>query len=763
MSETPVPAATGITRRSLIAGGALAGPAAVMWGPAALATPGEKRTARQKAMDAKIAAAAAADLPAFPGAEGCGMYTTGGRGGEVYEVTNLNDSGPGSLREAVSGSNRTVVFRVSGNIYLEGGLDITGSNLTIAGQTAPGDGICIIGNETSIEADNVIIRYLRFRGGDMRGTEIDTFKGEGHENIVIDHCSASWGVDECFSLYGNRNVTVQYCIIAEGLAMSVHAKGRHGYGGLWGGTNVTYHHNLLIHQGGRNPRYSFVEDVPLKVDERNNVIYNYGFTSGYGGEWSEGINVVANYYRPGPDTLAEIAPVIFSPGRFGEWYIADNVVEGHPDVTEDNGKGIEYAPGGITRLTQPVSFPGELETESAEDAYRGLLDHVGASLPRRDAVDARLVNDVRNRTGRMINSQKEVGGFPPLASTTPPADSDHDGIPDEWETANGLDPNNPDDRNGTGPDGFTNLERYLNSITRTGAPNPTVTITSPAYNQVFSASTATQTVAITADATAADGASIAKVEFYAGDKLLGTATSAPYKISWTGVADGTYYLTARATDDTGTATTSTCLPVHVNQTTTVSGWRSRDVGDVPIPGSLGLKGTAFVIKGSGKIQGREDAFHFVHRPIHAGPDDVVEIIARLDSSSHVYEGLLAGVMIRESLKADSPFMFGGLTWEGGRKARVVRIASDGPQASVGDYPWDDEPLDDRPWWLRLIKRGTEFEVHLSNDSLQWTRIGYERIVMAPDVLIGMAVDGGKEANDIVNYNVATFTNVRVLT
>ncbi|MGO4757866.1 polysaccharide lyase family 1 protein, partial [Streptomyces sp. 2MCAF27] len=261
---------------------------AALWTPSARAD--DKHAAAADAVDGVLA---------FPGAEGGGRYASGGRGGEVYEVTTLADAGPGSLREAVSGSDRTIVFRVSGTIELGGGLDITGSNLTIAGQTAPGDGICVVGNETKIkDVGNIILRHLRFRGTDTLGTPIDTFGMERCENVIIDHCSFSWAVDEVCSPYGNENVTMQWCVIAEGLTMSAHEKGRHGYGGLWGGDNVTYHHNLLVHNGGRNPRFSFVEDMALKADHRNNVIYNYGYTSAYGGEWADGINIVGNYYKP---------------------------------------------------------------------------------------------------------------------------------------------------------------------------------------------------------------------------------------------------------------------------------------------------------------------------------------------------------------------------------------------------------------------------------------------------------------------------------
>ncbi|WP_114559332.1 Ig-like domain-containing protein [Desertihabitans aurantiacus] len=738
-------------------------------------------------MPAQQAAVKGNTVPAFPGCEGAGKFTTGGRGGTVYEVTTLADSGKGSLRDAVSQGNRIVVFRVGGTIELSEGLAVTGNNITIAGQTAPGDGIAIIGNEFKIQADNVIVRYLRMRAGDgHQPGGIDTFNGRGHRNIVVDHCSVGWGIDECLSLYGNYDVTVSNCIIHEGLAMSQHLKGLHGYGGLWGGQNISYYNNLLIHQGGRNPRFSFTEDMEMRVDHRNNVIFNHGFTSLYGAEWCEGINVVGNYYKPGPETLDGVARHIIEPYRGGSWYVADNVVEGHPDVSEDNTLGIAYQVvgqgadpsltpqvggvvnvpgGGINLLDEPARISQPLpSTQTAEEAYQTVLAGVGASVPHYDSVDARLLAELRAGIGRLINSQDEVGGYPVLDDGEAPVDTDHDGIPDAWESEHGLDPEDPADGTAVGPDGYSNLERYLNSIETDVEGYPTVAITAPAPDTVLSDNTTSQTVTVSADASTVGGASVTAVEFYANAELIGTVTSAPYQVSWTAPV-GTVYLSAKAVDSQGAKTHSTAAPLHVNRTSGVRPWVSRHIGEVPLKGSAFRDRTTgdITITGSGKIRGRQDAFHFLHQPITAGPDDVVEIMGRIDSVSRPWDGVFAGFMFRETLKPDSRYFAGGLkVSRDGLKGHVTRIQSHGPGPSLGDYPYEeDEVLDVGPHWIRLIKRGTEFEAHLSPDSLQWTRIGYERIPMKNKIFVGLAVDGNQQSNDIHHYVTATYHRVEV--
>lgn len=410
-----------------------------------------------------------AQIPAFPGAEGYGKYTSGGRGGSVYEVTNLNDGGPGSLRDAVSQSNRTIVFRVSGDIALLSELVIGGNNLTIAGQTAPGDGICIRDYPTKIDGNNIIVRYLRFRLGDRYNLSSDALNINDRQNIIVDHCTMSWGVDECFSAYGNTNVTIQWCIIGEGLNL----KG-HSMGGLWGGY-TTYHHNLIHSNNTRHPKYAYTYDEDI-TDSRNNVIYNWGYNSAYTSPTGR-VNLVNNYYKAGPATGSGVADRIVQAEPTKRMHITGNYVAGFPEITEDNWSGgVDPLNGGLpVKYETPFDVPNPLPEQSAVEAYRKVIAHAGASFPSRDDADNRTIKNLLDSTGAIIIRQGEVGGFPKLLSLPAPDDTDHDGMPDDYETGMGLDPQDPDDRNGDlNGNGYTNLEDYLNGLPDipSGMPSP---------------------------------------------------------------------------------------------------------------------------------------------------------------------------------------------------------------------------------------------------------------------------------------------------
>jgi hypothetical protein len=441
-----------------------------------------------------LALSVCAAVPAFPGAEGYGAVATGGRGGVVYEVTNLNDSGAGSLRDALNHNTvRTIVFRVSGTIHLTSDLNVKYGNVTIAGQTAPGDGICIANGTLYAGYNNVIIRYIRCRIGDQwpDGTENgdnDAVWGRYGNTIILDHITASWSIDEALSFYVNTNFTAQWCLISESLRYSHHLKGAHGYGGIWGSTNSSWHHNLLAHHSSRNPRIE--GDTANNVDLRNNVIYNWGFNSCYGGEKAT-VNIVNCYYKYGPATGSGVrdrivnpslqkdaAGVAIVPHTYGQWYIRGNYVNGSSSVTTDNSLGVDPEGGSAERSLCLSTTPFAVATtypvteQTALNAYNSVLDDAGCSLTR-DSVDTRIVNEVRTGTATyggqtgaglgIIDSQTTVGGWPTLNSLAALADADHDGMPDAWELSRGLNPNNAADRNtDRDGDGYTNLEEYIN-------------------------------------------------------------------------------------------------------------------------------------------------------------------------------------------------------------------------------------------------------------------------------------------------------------
>ena len=411
----------------------------------------------------------ATKIPSFPGAEGAGARATGGRGGTVYEVTNLNDAGAGSLRDAVSEGNRIVIFRVSGTIELKSRLTIAKPNITIAGQTAPGDGICLRDCDLYISTNNVIVRYLRVRLGDASRRQSDSITvWRGSSNVILDHCSATWSVDESLSLGGDvGDVTVQWCLIGEALRQSVHVKGRHCFGSLMRASGkVSLHHNLWVHNDSRNPRLgdTYGKMPSPTFDVRNNVMYDYGGTCSGSTQGVFNANYVGNYIKAGPSSTAKTPISVGGPSSM-YFYINSNVWEGHDDYTADNNKFFNQTTfdGREQVHIVPNAFViPPVKTTSAKDAYTAVLASVGASLPTRDAVDSRIIGQVKEVKGQMINSQNDVGGWPELKSTPAPLDTDHDGMPDSWERKHHLNPKKADGALDSDKDGYTNIEEYLN-------------------------------------------------------------------------------------------------------------------------------------------------------------------------------------------------------------------------------------------------------------------------------------------------------------
>ena len=485
---------------------------------------------------------AATSLPAFPGAEGGGMYTTGARASTsatIYHVTNLNDKGTGSLREAVSKGNRVVVFDVAGTIKLEDSLSISNDNLTILGQTAPGDGICIKGADTYVTGDNIIIRYIRFRMGTTNETQElnsaadvlayikdhkvyeDAFGAKGSTNLIIDHCSMSWSTDECCSVYAVKNATVQWCLIGEGLNRSVHVENgddwqEHSYGGIVGGQNLSYHHNLIANCKGRFPRvgtsatvssYNGQADKDGLVDIRNNVMYNWSATGTYGGENGMRVNLVNNYYKEGANTTSK--KNIFyqmSAGKSagtsgwgtdialsGNYYEPINASSTTNKINADNKEGVspdkattytivDYDDSDPSHGEYIKSYP--ITTNTAQDAYTLVIERAGASLVR-DSVDTRLADDAKNGTttagtkglinfpGNLLDpptNNSDPKAWPELTGTKK-TDTDNDGIPDDWEDAHGLNKNSAADALTKNSEGYLNIEAYANDLVELPDPD----------------------------------------------------------------------------------------------------------------------------------------------------------------------------------------------------------------------------------------------------------------------------------------------------
>ncbi|MCC5804716.1 MAG: hypothetical protein JJU00_00180 [Opitutales bacterium] len=438
-----------------------------------------------------------ADIPAFPGAEGGGKYSFGGRGGRVIVVTSLEDSGPGTFREAVEAEGpRVVIFNVAGIIRLESKVHITNPYLTLVGHTAPGDGVVIGGATVDIDTHDVVVRYMRFRRGISSAYAAhDGAMGTGNPvgNIIVDHSSFSWGLDENISLYRHtyrapgegklyvgpvRNLTIQWSISSE--ALDTH---NHAFGGTWGGRNSSFHHNLFANNTARNPSIG----MGFNFNYTNNVLFNWRHRTVDGGDHRSRVNIINNYYKPGPVTLD--GPIQYRIGRVQPnpdradnpirrwplWYVRGNVVEGYPEVTADNWKGMEFhddphldddALAELTRSKDP--FPmAPVTLHTAERAYELVLDYAGASLPRRDSVDERIIREVR--TGEVtykegngiITDIDQVGGFSEY-NGDPYKDSSGDGIPDWWKIRYGLDPNDPADAYlDMSGDGYNNLECFI--------------------------------------------------------------------------------------------------------------------------------------------------------------------------------------------------------------------------------------------------------------------------------------------------------------
>lgn len=780
------------------------------------------------------------NLLAFPGAEGGGKYTKGARNASkisVYHVTNLDDSGTGSLRDAVSKEGRIIVFDVSGIIELQSRLDIKKNNLTILGQTAPGDGITIAGYDVLLgnNVDNIIMRHLRVRPTDLQNGEPDGLGGRWLSNIVVDHCSVSWGVDEMLTIYSgsledgkesenkapkaqSKNISVQNCISAESLRMSSHFKGAHGYGGIIGGTNATYHHNLFANHDSRNPRL----DRNLKsTDMVNNVIYNWGNNSCYGGEpysynawerysapeYASNVNIRNNYYKFGPSTKQSIRSKIFEATNSGDVlyngqmaksniYINGNYVFGNSEATQNNTASENYVLNRdkLNLLTSPIAMGDyEITEQSAVEAYEYVLQNVGATLPRRDSIDARVVSDVKNGTGRIINGIKEVGGFSGITSETRTFE-----IPSDWKSANSMGSKKETDIVSSGKwKGYTWIEAYVNDWTENQSKpsNPDITVNSPAVADTnktvdktggkgfWEIADENETVTYSANTSAKEGTSVTKIELYDGEELIDTVNGD--KINKTlKLKAGVHYLNSKAYNNKGEATTSPTSIVYVVNRSAADNQKSVEIGKTSYPGknAAWTDNGKIYIAGSGIIGDKSDSFSFWKHSVNGD----FEFAVKIEDIPKYENGALCGIMFRESLDADSKMVLLSDGWKKyGENIQIMQRNETGGSAVLnwlrdksgnevkndGNYDTTDKTKNlALPKYMKIARNGNKLTMSVSNDGTDWTNNIRQPLTIdisdwSEEAYIGLAVDSiagnSNEANPMLAwYSIASFSDIR---
>ncbi len=756
----------------------------------------------------------------------------------VYHVTNLNDSGTGSLRDAVSKEGRIIVFDISGIIELESRLDIKKNNLTILGQTAPGDGITVSGYDIVIgnNADNIIIRYLRVRPTDRQNGEPDGLGGRWLSNIIIDHCSVSWGVDEMLTIYSgsledgkesenkapkaqSKNVSVQNCISSESLRMSSHFKGAHGYGGIIGGTNATYHHNLFANHDSRNPRL----DRNLKsTDMVNNVIYNWGNNSCYGGEpysynawerysapeYASNVNIRNNYYKFGPSTKQSIRSKIFEATNSGKVfyngqmaksniYVNGNYVFGNSEATQNNTASESYVMNRerVNLIDSPIDMGDyEITEQTAEEAYNYVLENAGATLPKRDSIDARVINDVKNGTGRIINGIEEVGGFSGITS-----EKRTFSIPAEWKSANGMGSKKETDivTEGKWKD-YTWIEAYVNEWTENqSAPsNPDITVISPAIADTsktvdktgntgfWEVTDENKTVTYSAQSNAKQGTSITKIELYDGETLIDTVNSDKInkKLS---LKAGVHFITSRAYNNKGESTASPTSIVYVtgNDDTTDS-LNKAEIGKTSFAGknAVWTDNGKIYIAGSGLIGGSADSFSYWKNEVNGD----FEFSAKIEDVPKYENGAVCGIMFRESLDGGSRMVMLADGWrkygeniqliqrnETDKKSALnwLRDINGNEVANNSSYDTTDEAKNFRlPQYMKIARKGDKLTMSVSNDGIEWTDNIRQPLTIdisgwSKNAYVGLAVDSvagsSSEASPMLPwYSIASFSDVK---
>ncbi|MDO5387754.1 MAG: hypothetical protein Q4F63_00815 [Clostridia bacterium] len=797
----------------------------------------------------------AVKYPAFPTVEGGGTYSQGGRGTEtqpadVYVVTNLTDSvsdpQPGSLRYGLERRDRSdgnseypriITFAVEGVINIDPAASKSarrfniGSNTTLLGQTAPGEGITVYGASIKFTGENIISRYIRFRLGE--GYDLDAATATG-ENIVIDHCTFSWGVDESFSAKEIINSSIQYNIIANSMTFpdktgvnnndaeinAGESEAKHGMGSIINGSDVTYTHNLWANHGTRNPRFEggFTYNSVTygnKLEFSNNVIYNWGHNSGYGGERGSGqTNMIGNYYKPGPNTLEKVNTRIFDiDGSTSKYYFKDNVMTSSAEVTANNRLGYNDVSDSAV-LSSPVELVNPYSATSAEEAYNKVLDSVGASYVR-DAQDARLIDEVKNGTGGFINDEFEAGGIGTATGyqAEAPKDTDGDGIPDEWEASHGLDPNDKSDATVIVTDetksycGYTNVEVYANDIlgeweestvTLTAPENPVPSIngiTSSEDGGIVSNGNSTDVV----NYTVFKGFTYSVVKNIAGeydsykillnDKVLAENTD-EFTIP-SDLEEGMYYLSVLAEGNKGSGISST---VHITvvdsdgKDSNLEGFTSVDIGSVGVDGSdyYNKNTNELVSTGAGHMgilntssTQNPDAFHFNYTTVTGD----FTFTAKMDNLAKLDYMQQSGLMVRGSLDEKSEFYMPSLTYIKGEdyeglidiagnttKAKNVRTmyrSTDGGSIlytnnmlGVAAVRVGSEP---NYGWAKIERKGQVVALYASLNGTDWYKMDEFTTTLPETVYVGFATDAAQDSMPLVKYNGTVFSNISLET
>ncbi len=790
---------------------------------------------------------------AFPTVEGSGLYSQGGRGGDVYVVTNLTDSvtdpQPGSLRYGLLRKDRadgdtsyprTIVFAVGGTINVDPTasksarrINIT-DNTTIAGQTAPGDGITIAGMAGKFTGENIIVRYVNFMLGD--GYDVDGATASG-KNIVIDHCTFMMGVDETFTAKELINSSIQYNIIADALyipnkngdnntdaeLLSNEGEAKHGMGSIWNGYETTFTHNLFSSNGNRSPRFEGAftyggQTYTNKMTFANNVVYNWGHNSSYGGDRGEAqVNYLSNYYKPGPSTLEKVKAVFFdcdTDSSYGSvkssYYIDGNIMEGNSELNADNTLGFKDLGSAANQLTEPVELLAEYDVEDAYTAYENVLNHVGASH-NRNAYVARIIDDVINNTGRMVNTEAEITGFDDTVYTSDLVDSDSDGMPDEWETANGLDPNDSSDAGVIVDDetsqyyGYSNIEIYINEltgewtndITQDNVDNPDLTLDVEdftAYKQEA------VEVSFTAESNAGSSAFASEPVFYLNDTEVTAAAvskssdgkQGTYSLDLTQVPYGEYYLQAKITDTNGLSVLSKMIPVTVVMDEgNFDGFTAVDIGDVGLAGNtyLDAENNSILMTGAGMIgysastgTSKDDAFYYNYVKMSGD----VTLSAKVNDWSKIDTYQKAGIMIRNSLDADSEFYMSAVTYLKGEDysditdvegdiigskdiAYFARTPITGssvvPGAKSASFKALRVPLtraseEANETWVKISKTGQSVTMYASLDGENWSELyTMASSTLGDEFYIGFAVEAMQDNYDGLRYHRVEFSDV----